>query len=1106
MSSLLLLPSRSRIRDLNLVIRLTSVYMVERTLNHWMVVLLALLAPLLVVALPSNGTVSGIEPVDEIVAYVVEGTGNGHGRGLSQWGAYGWAVEHGKDWEWILDHYYGGTEMGHIEPDQRIRVRLTDFDGASWMGVISSSSSASWSAGAQSGSGAPSIKVVEVASNRFDVFVGDGVACPGTSTLVVPDGPISQGSSEATSVRQIQTFLTAFGWDPRGIDGDFGPLTESAVRAFQTSQGLAVDGVWNLDDAVRARSLIAGSTSTTGWTQVASSAAGPVAVSTSANESSAGPGDVLGLCSGSGAVTHYRGALEFRDTSSGNRVVNDVLVENYLRGVVPREVSASWGDRGDGAGMHALRAQAVAARSYGVQQGRYDYAGTCDTSSCQVYGGAATRATATASVTALERPQTDTAIRETNGKVRRWQAVNARNMPADEIVSTEFSASNGPQTAGGYFPSVPDTGDAVALNPNHRWTRIISRDEVLSRYPNADLSRVTTVVDPESTYEGIYANRVRLGGAQAGGADEFVSNWSFRNSFGLPSPGFTLTPLRRGVESSASFAFIGDSVGESIVGESYGQELPLMLNGVFASDLYDAKSSRRTVGGSIEPDGIGAARLVPVGTDLVVVELGYNDEASAMSARIDEMMTELIARGVSQIAWLTMSERRLSGEQPRYALANDAVRDARGRWPQLIVLDWDAASDAPEQDRWYSDGVHLTTTGQAQFALWLRDEILSIADPSWVNAGDLEHFVPISPNRLLDTRSGLGTSQARRIENESIEISLAGEGSLPGTGMDAVWVNVTAVDGRIGRGGGYVTAYPCGDLPYTSTLNFRAGMTIANSALVRLSDVGSICLYVFGSAHLLIDVFGYIPTGSAYEALVPQRLIDSRNGTGIGKSGPISNDSVEAKVTGFGEVPESGVSAVAVNITVTSTSTPGGGYVTAYGCGDVPYTSSLNFVSGQTVANAAIVPVSDDGFVCFAVDDEAQLIVDVVGVVLDGAGFVARTPSRVVDTRGGSKVGKIDGTGGPLEVQVAPEVSINGKRVVAASFNLTIVGATVKNSGGYATVYPCGARPYVSNLNFTKSSTVAGGVVSPVDRNGRVCVYLYGAADVLVDVNGLITS
>ncbi|MDA0299311.1 MAG: peptidoglycan-binding protein [Actinobacteria bacterium] len=1081
----------------------------ERTLNRWMTVLFALLAPLLVVASPSSGTVSAIEPVDEIVAYVVEGTGNGHGRGLSQWGAYGWAVEQGKDWQWILDHYYGGTYLGDIDSNQRIQVRLTDFDGASWMGVISETATATWSTSSTAGGSYGALKIVETSANMFQIYGRASSNCPGGEFLTVPDGSysITPDLTPVPEVTQIQEFLKWQGLYSLAIDGQFGPKTRDGLVAFQIRNDLArQDGTWGTAEYQLARALIALAPDTANWTLV-DTVNGPVAVQTSLDESTSSPGDVLGLCSGSGSVTHYRGSLEIRDTSSGNRVVNDVLVENYLRGVVPREVSASWGDRGGGAGMNALRAQAVAARSYGVQQARYDYAGTCDTSSCQVYGGAATRATASASVTALERPQTDTAISETAGKVRRWQAINARNMPANDIVSTEFSASNGPQTAGGYFPSVPDLGDAVALNPNHRWTRIISGDEVRSRYPDADLSRVTTVVDPESTYVGIYANRVRLGASESGGSDVFVSAWSFRNAFGLPSPGFTLTPLRRSIESATGFAFIGDSVGESITEASYGQELPLILNGVFATDRYDAKSSRRTVGGSIEPDGIGAARLVPNGTGLVVVELGYNDEASALGDRIDEMMSELAARGVSQVAWLTMSERRLSGDQPRYALANEAVRDARGRWPQLIVLDWDAASDAPEQDRWYSDGVHLTTTGQAQFALWLRDEILSIADPSWVNAGELEHFVPVSPRRMLDTRSGLGASQAGRIENGTIELPLAGEGPLPGTGVEAVWVNVTAVDGKIDRYGGFVTAYPCGSIPDTSTLNFGHRQTVANSALVRLSDTGSICLYVFGSADLLVDVFGYLPAGSSFDALRPQRIIDTRSGLGVFEKGPIENDAISVRVTGFGDVPESDVSAVAVNITVdVAIADDYGGFVTAYGCGSVPDASSLNFVSGQTVANAAIVPVAEDGTICFSVNDETNLIVDVVGVMRGDAGFIAQTPNRVVDTRRTTRVGKLDGTGGPLEVQVASQTTIEGKRVVAASFNLTVVGTETNEYGGFATVYPCGTRPDVSNLNFTKSSTVAGGVVSPVDRNGRVCVYLYGAADVLVDVNGLITS
>ncbi|MGA1034816.1 MAG: peptidoglycan-binding protein, partial [Ilumatobacteraceae bacterium] len=179
---------------------------------------------------------------DDVVAFLVEGTGNGHGRGLSQWGAYGWAVDHGWTWEEILDHYYGGTVSGKIDVDQRIRVRLTDWDGAGWFGFVSTSGQASWSSpDGANGSSPGSVRVVESSDGLFDVAVAAEVACPGTSTLTVPDGPIAEDDQDGDAIRRIQTFLTAFGHDPKGIDGEFGPLTASAVRAFQVAEDLTVN-------------------------------------------------------------------------------------------------------------------------------------------------------------------------------------------------------------------------------------------------------------------------------------------------------------------------------------------------------------------------------------------------------------------------------------------------------------------------------------------------------------------------------------------------------------------------------------------------------------------------------------------------------------------------------------------------------------------------------------------------------------------------------------------------------------------------------------------------------------------------------------------------
>ena len=54
--------------------------------------------------------------------YVVKGAGNGHGVGMSQYGAYGYA-KHGRSYREILAHYYRGTELGTSE-EERVRVLL----------------------------------------------------------------------------------------------------------------------------------------------------------------------------------------------------------------------------------------------------------------------------------------------------------------------------------------------------------------------------------------------------------------------------------------------------------------------------------------------------------------------------------------------------------------------------------------------------------------------------------------------------------------------------------------------------------------------------------------------------------------------------------------------------------------------------------------------------------------------------------------------------------------------------------------------------------------------------------------------------------------------
>ena len=95
------------------------------------------LAPLAFAAACSLGAIGVVMPAEVVQAagtplaqVVLDGGGNGHGVGLSQWGAYGYAVDHGWTAAQILDHYYGGTEASSVPLDSTVRVRLTNLDGA----------------------------------------------------------------------------------------------------------------------------------------------------------------------------------------------------------------------------------------------------------------------------------------------------------------------------------------------------------------------------------------------------------------------------------------------------------------------------------------------------------------------------------------------------------------------------------------------------------------------------------------------------------------------------------------------------------------------------------------------------------------------------------------------------------------------------------------------------------------------------------------------------------------------------------------------------------------------------------------------------------------
>ncbi|GAA2788459.1 hypothetical protein [Streptomyces showdoensis] len=375
-------------------------------------------------------------------------------------------------------------------------------------------------------------------------------------------------------------------------------------------------------------------------------------------------------------------------------------------------------------------------------------------------------------------------------------------------------------------------------------------------------------------------------------------------------------------------------------------------------------------------------------------------------------------------------------------------------------------------------------------------------------------FKPVTPTRLMDTRSGLGVPKGKVGPGGVITLQVAGKAGIPTTGVRAVVLNVTAT---APTAGGFVSVYPDGTTRTSaSNLNFTTGQTIPNLVVVPVVN-GKVNFYnKAGSVDLLADVTGYYlsgeesvsgPLGSTYEPLTPTRLMDTRTGLGVpkGKVGP--GGVATLQVTGQGGIPATDVTAVVLNVTATAPTA--GGFVSVYPDGTTRTSASnLNFTTGQTIPNLVVVPVVNGKVNFYNRAGSVDLLADVAGYFtkrVTGATYKPLSPTRLMDTRSGLGVpkGKV-GPGGTVTLQVEGVAGVPAAGVRAVVLNVT---ATAPTAGGFVSVYPDGTtRTSASNLNFTTGQTIPNLVVVPV-VNGKVSFYnKAGSVDLLADVAGYYTS
>ncbi|MEV6523762.1 right-handed parallel beta-helix repeat-containing protein [Longispora sp. NPDC051575] len=274
---------------------------------------------------------------------------------------------------------------------------------------------------------------------------------------------------------------------------------------------------------------------------------------------------------------------------------------------------------------------------------------------------------------------------------------------------------------------------------------------------------------------------------------------------------------------------------------------------------------------------------------------------------------------------------------------------------------------------------------------------------------------------------------------------------------------------------------------------------VASRTLEARDDNHTVTVTVTDGAGLRSQWSATIQPGDGYVPVGPVRVLDTRTGTGAGRTVPLGpGETLALRVADRDGVPATGVTSVTMNVTVTEPTGPGVLTVRPYGVGSQGPTSNLNWTPGLTVANLVVVGVRD-GRVEYVNTSAGtvHVVADLVGYHLAARAsrFVPQDPVRVLDTR--ERTG-VDSTtpvapGGTLTLPVTGRAGVPATGVTAVTLNVT---ATAPTAAGFLTVYPNGRPlPNASTLNWTPGLTVPNLVVVPV-VNGKVDFRNTGAGTV----------
>ncbi len=222
-------------------------------------------------------------------------------------------------------------------------------------------------------------------------------------------------------------------------------------------------------------------------------------------------------------------------------------------------------------------------------------------------------------------------------------------------------------------------------------------------------------------------------------------------------------------------------------------------------------------------------------------------------------------------------------------------------------------------------------------------------------------YYPLSHTRILDTATKLGGHKGSLGAGKTLALDVLGTGGIPATGVSAVVLNVWGLSPSASSS---LTVYPSKSArPATQNLQLIQGRTSSNLVTVAPGPDGTVTIAnAAGTVHVMADVVGYY--GSPYGGLLYSPVSGQ---SAYPPSAPCvifctipANGTTEIGIQGYGALPSSGVSAVALQ--VTSQFPSGGGKLFIYPKGSPkPALNDIAYPSGDIHTWLVIVKTGTGG-------------------------------------------------------------------------------------------------------------------------------------------------